>query len=80
MITARQAQLRFNEKAYVDAMIVLNQTIIAASPNSHQAFVTIETGVNNTPLQVKYALERVGFKVLLNHDNSNGTTEINVRW
>jgi hypothetical protein len=79
MITARQAQLKFNDKDYVDAMIVVNQAIIDASPNSHEVGVSILTGTNNTPLQVKYALEKVGFNVILNHYD-NGFSNINVRW
>lgn len=79
MITARQAQLRFNEKDYVDAMIAVNQAILAASPSGHNVTITIETGRDNTPLQVKYSLEKVGFSVFLDHSGNN-TTEINVRW
>lgn len=79
MITARQAQLRFNDKAYVDAMVEVNNAIILACPGSKSVLISVETGKNNTPLMVKNALISVGFDVLLNHCG-DGTTEISIKW
>lgn len=80
VITADKARSSYSEPSFIDGMAAVNNAILDAAPDSHEAVVTLTLTKTNPAYRVKQALERHGFDVVLKHDNEAKTSELTIRW
>ena len=84
LVFAQQARQLFRERAYVDAIKIVNEAILDSARKSTRVVVDIPTGIISgggcTAALVSKRLSEHGFDVIMHHDHDNGSSELTISW